>query len=308
MTTRKETNVRIADLRPHPQQSALFNDPDPDELEAFAASLKRRGQDEPIHITPDKVIIAGHRRVAAAKRLGWETIKAVVRHDLAELGDAAIEEFAIVSNLDRRHMTPLERARCIKRVKDLIVGRKLTYKDKEFSAYHDSLRDQVGALLGISGRHIDRYLAVLNAPPPIQAAFEARKITLVEAAYAGAVHDGIQRKIVAEIDGGILPKEVMTRHMHRLRDRGSPSAVYAKLVTTLAKSLDALASKVEQILPPGEDVEERIAVLQKGIDLINRLIERELSAEPERAAIRQQFSAMKEKVRAETSAQVVPNA
>lgn len=55
--------------------------------------MKENGQAHPIEILPDNTIVAGHGRVAAARLNGWPTVKAIVRKDLADAGDLAVERY-----------------------------------------------------------------------------------------------------------------------------------------------------------------------------------------------------------------------
>jgi ParB-like chromosome segregation protein Spo0J len=64
----------IDELRPHPQQAALFHDLEGPEFDQLVESLKR-GLDVPIEVTPTRTIIDGHQRVRAAQRLGWTKIR-----------------------------------------------------------------------------------------------------------------------------------------------------------------------------------------------------------------------------------------
>ena len=47
----------------------------------LAASFRRTGQINPISVTPDLILIAGERRLSAAKSLGWDTIRATIRDE-----------------------------------------------------------------------------------------------------------------------------------------------------------------------------------------------------------------------------------
>ena len=93
----KPTKLRVEEwelgsLKEHCRQAELFGDVPDDEFDELAESLQREGQRQPIEILPDGTIIAGHQRVRAARHLGWTSIRAVVRHDLAAAGPAAVEQ------------------------------------------------------------------------------------------------------------------------------------------------------------------------------------------------------------------------
>ena len=69
------------------------------DIEALAESLKRYGQISPIVISGKNVLIAGGRRLEAAKHLGWRTINAVVSENSSELARLELE---VEENIQRR--------------------------------------------------------------------------------------------------------------------------------------------------------------------------------------------------------------
>jgi ParB family chromosome partitioning protein len=92
-------------------------------LEELAASLKNQGVLQPILVRRDAKggyrIIAGERRWRAAQRAGLKDIPAIVR----EASDAEAYELALVENIQRADLNPLEEAEAFRR---LIDERKLT--------------------------------------------------------------------------------------------------------------------------------------------------------------------------------------
>jgi ParB family chromosome partitioning protein len=69
------------------------------DIEALSESLKRYGQISPIVISNKNVLIAGGRRLEAAKQLGWRTINAVISDSTTELARLELE---IEENIQRR--------------------------------------------------------------------------------------------------------------------------------------------------------------------------------------------------------------
>src|SRR5688500_7536785 len=86
--------IPLASLRDHPRQCELFREPSDAEIAELAENIKARGLIHPIHVLSDLTIVQGHRRVAAARRLGWSTIPATVRTDLD--GDPEAIEIALI--------------------------------------------------------------------------------------------------------------------------------------------------------------------------------------------------------------------
>jgi len=72
------------------------------DIDILAESLKRHGQISPIVISKKNVLIAGGRRLEAAKSLGWRTINAVILENSTELSRLELE---IEENTQRRDFT-----------------------------------------------------------------------------------------------------------------------------------------------------------------------------------------------------------
>jgi ParB family transcriptional regulator, chromosome partitioning protein len=75
---------------------------DPGDLTPLANSLRKYGQLNPIVIDPDYELIAGFRRLAAAKRLGWGMIEAVIVETDSDVQKLEIE---LEENIQRRNLT-----------------------------------------------------------------------------------------------------------------------------------------------------------------------------------------------------------
>jgi ParB family transcriptional regulator, chromosome partitioning protein len=83
------------------------------DIETLAESLKRHGQISPIVISRKNVLIAGGRRLEAAKSLGWRTINAVILEKSTELSRLELE---IEENIQRRDFTMEELADATKKL------------------------------------------------------------------------------------------------------------------------------------------------------------------------------------------------
>ncbi|NMG40387.1 ParB/RepB/Spo0J family partition protein [Chelativorans sp. ZYF759] len=99
-----------------------------DEFKALMASLEEHGQQAPIIVRedwpddrdgewmPTRVLVAGARRLEAAKALGWERVEAIVHINMSDDEAEAIE---IVENLHRQELTSAERKEQVKRLLEL---------------------------------------------------------------------------------------------------------------------------------------------------------------------------------------------
>jgi len=83
---------------------------EPENIPSLAASLKEFGQLQPIILDEDGELVAGMRRLTAAKSLGWTSIWAVLRNQLDDLTARSIE---LEENLQREQMSPAEKIKAI---------------------------------------------------------------------------------------------------------------------------------------------------------------------------------------------------
>ena len=93
-------------------------DIDPQSLEELSASIKAQGIMQPIVIRPIKAnryeIIAGERRWRAAQMAGLEKVPAVIR----EIADDAAIAMALIENIQREDLNPIEEARALARLQE----------------------------------------------------------------------------------------------------------------------------------------------------------------------------------------------
>ena len=83
------------------------------DIDNLSESLKRYGQISPILISKKNILIAGERRLEAAKRLGWRTINATISESSGELDRLELE---VEENIQRRDFTMEEVAEATKKI------------------------------------------------------------------------------------------------------------------------------------------------------------------------------------------------
>ena len=136
---------------------------DDDNLQDLTNSIKERGILQPIIVrksSDDKSkfeIIAGERRWLAAQKAGLHNVPVVI----TEADDLKSLEFAIVENVQRHDLNPLEEAQGYKRLID------------EFS--YD--QEKVSKFLGKSRSHITNSLRILTLPAEVIKLIETQKLT-----------------------------------------------------------------------------------------------------------------------------------
>jgi ParB family chromosome partitioning protein len=142
-------HIEVDRITPNPEQPRLAFDQE--SLDELAASIREHGVLQPILVRPIDdgfEIIAGERRWRAARRVGLQTIPALLR----TTDDASTLEQALVENVHRADLNPLEEAAAYQQ---LIEDFQLTH-------------EQVAARVGRSRVAITNTLRLLQLPPAIQ--------------------------------------------------------------------------------------------------------------------------------------------
>ena len=143
--------VRLSEIRPNPYQPR--KEFKLEELSELQASLKASGLLQPITLRPSPTgtgyeLIAGERRFRAASALGWTDIPAVVR----TIDDKTLLTLALIENLQRSDLNPLEEAEGYKRLVD------------EFALSHA----QVGDVVGKDRTTVANLLRLLQLPAAVR--------------------------------------------------------------------------------------------------------------------------------------------
>ena len=243
-TQQTVTKWKIGKLRDHPRQAEMFGDVDEEELKALVENMDKRGQRDPVHVTPDGIVIAGHQRVRAAKRLGWKEIDVVVRHDLVAGGEAAVEEHFLEDNFVRRQLSPLARARCIKRLMELEEGREAArfgFTKKE------QLKARIAARMGLSARSVSRYLLLLDAPEAVQRVFAKGTITLIVAGRVALLPKKVPAEVARRIEAGEKPAVAIAEHTRTESDADAAGPAFVRLVACLQRELPRLRGRAKEV-------------------------------------------------------------
>ena len=157
----KKNQLQISDLVPNKYQPRKIFDEN--NLIDLTNSIKERGMIQPIIVRKSNdsegkfEIIAGERRWLAAQRAGLHNVPVVI----TDADDLKSLEFAIVENVQRHDLNPLEEAQGYRRLID------------EFS--YD--QEKVSKFIGKSRSHIANSLRLLNLPEDVIKLIETQKLT-----------------------------------------------------------------------------------------------------------------------------------
>ena len=174
--------IPVAELSGDPNQPRKrFGD---EELDSLAESIRSKGVISPLIVMPKQdgvhVIIAGERRWRAAQRAGLHDVPAIVR-EVTEDGGA---EIALIENIQRVDLNPMEEADAYARLRDLF-GRK---------------PQEIAEAVGKSRSHVANMLRLVGLPSSVRALVVEGKLSMGHArALLGADDaEGLAERIVAQ--------------------------------------------------------------------------------------------------------------
>ncbi|MHC1478728.1 ParB/RepB/Spo0J family partition protein [Frateuria aurantia] len=131
-------------------------------LDELAASIKAQGLIQPVVVrrldAKHYELIAGERRWRAAQRASISVIPALVK----DIEEAAVPAMALIENIQREDLTPLEEADALKRLID------------DFDLTHQQAADAVGR----SRASVSNLLRLTELPAPIKQLLEQRKLDM----------------------------------------------------------------------------------------------------------------------------------
>jgi len=147
-------------ISPNPRQPRA--DIDSKELDELAVSISEHGILQPLIITAGDtpgsyILIAGERRLLAAKSIEMDTVPAIIR----EATDQELVELALIENVQREDLNPLEASEAYRQLSE------------DFGLSHE----EIAARVGKSRTTITNSLRLLNLPDEVKKALVSEKIS-----------------------------------------------------------------------------------------------------------------------------------
>ncbi|GAB6039948.1 ParB/RepB/Spo0J family partition protein [Endothiovibrio diazotrophicus] len=181
---------------------------DPDSLEELAASIRAQGVVQPIVVRPITAgryeIIAGERRWRASQLAGLTEIPAVVR----EVPDEAAVAMALIENIQRENLNPLEEAYALQRLID------------EFDMTHQLAADAVGR----SRAAVSNLLRLIDLTDEVKRLLETRRLEMGHARALLALEPELQAATARKVaDRGLTVRET-EQLVKRLQNPPEPKA------------------------------------------------------------------------------------
>lgn len=187
--------IELSSIRPNPYQPRRTFDEVA--LNELAASIKQNGVFQPIILRESSAkgfeIIAGERRFRASKLAGKDTVPAIVR----EFDEETMMQVAVLENLQREDLTPLEEAEAYSM---LMTNLKLT-------------QEEVAQRLGKSRPYIANYLRLLGLPAEVKKMLQDNEIAMGQARTLLGLKDKSQ---ILKVAKKVIKENLTVRQIEQL--------------------------------------------------------------------------------------------
>jgi len=246
----KEIDIGLIDRNPD-QPRKIFEET---ALQELADSIKSHGVIQPIIVKENEgryVIIAGERRWRASRLAGIKTIPCVVKN----YTEREISEIAIIENLQREDLNPIESAKAIRNLIN----------------QYDLTQDEVADKIGKSRPAVANTLRLLALPENIISLVENNKITAGHARALLAVDDSAKQK---EIALSIIENDLTVRDVEKLI-KALNKPVVEKQVKVQSLELKDFSEQIKRVLSKveikGDDNKGKIVINYYSKDDLNRI-------------------------------------
>lgn len=255
----KEIEIGLIDRNPE-QPRTIF---DEDALQELASSIKVHGVIQPIIVKENQgryVIIAGERRWRASRLAGLKTIPCVIKN----YSEQEISEIAIIENLQREDLNPIESAKAIK---NLI---------QQYSLTQDEVADKIGK----SRPAVANTLRLLSLPEQIITLVEQNKLSAGHARTLLGIDNPAKQK---EIAVAIIEKGLTVRDVENIiKNLNNPQKEAPAKPKEKSLEIKDFENKIKRILSTsvsvkGNDNKGKIVIDYYSLDDLNRIYELLLS-------------------------------
>ena len=171
--------ANVKDIKASPFQPRRHFDPQ--QIEELAASIKERGLIQPLvvrKVDGQYELIAGERRLRAVSSLGMTTVKVVVH----EASDQEVAELALIENLQRADLTPLEEAEQYRLLQE------------RFGMKQETIAQHVGKSRAV----IANMVRLLDLAPEVRDLLNQQQVTVGHAKVLLQLKDAMQQTLAAQ--------------------------------------------------------------------------------------------------------------
>ncbi len=228
-------HIEVEKIKPNPSQPRRHFDEE--SIRELAASIREFGLLQPIVVTKvekevptgtevEYILISGERRLHAVKLLGLERVPAIIRN--VEMDQERLE-LAVIENLQRENLNPIEMARALARLTDEF---RLTQRE-------------IASRLGKSREAVANTMRLLDLPEDMRQAIEETKISESHGRLLLTVDDPVLREKLFRdlLERGLTTRELQNR-ARAGRIRSAPPKTHPILSPELKMLQDRLSSEL----------------------------------------------------------------
>ncbi|MEO5884839.1 MAG: ParB/RepB/Spo0J family partition protein [Candidatus Limnocylindrales bacterium] len=221
--------IAIERIRPNPNQPRQRFEAT--ELATLTASIREHGVLQPVLVTETIEgfqLVAGERRLRAARAAGLERIPAIVR----QLGEQAQLEVALVENLQREDLDPIEAANGFRRLID------------EFGFTHEQIADRVGRARST----VANTMRLLDLAPIVQQAVIERTLTEGHGRALGGLSVEHQEHVIQSVIDQDLSVRQTEELVRRLREPRPSATTDTESAPTRDPDLERVEEDLRRVL------------------------------------------------------------
>ena len=242
--------IAIDAIRKNPYQPRRnFNE---ESLQELAESIKEHGLLQPIIVIEDidgYMLIAGERRLRASQMAGLEKIKAIV----AKIDKSRYREFALIENIQRENLKPLD----------------LAYSYKELIDEYGITHEELSNIVKKSRAHITNTLRLLQLSDYAKEALNQEKITAGHAKVLVGLDEKEQRLLVDSIIG----QKLSVREAEKLVGQQKKSVTKSDRAKKTPLDTKALKERLAKHKIPHKLSKNKLVIELDSQELVDKLAE-----------------------------------
>ena len=268
-------NIPLAEL--HPFKGHPFKVQNNEEMQRMIESIRKVGAITPALARPlpdgGYELISGHRRLAACKALGMDTMPVIIR----DLTDEEAVITMVDSNLQREHILPSEKAFAYKMKMEALKhqGRTLGQVGPKWSI------TEIAESTSDSERQIKRYIRLINLIPDILKLVDEGKIALTPAVELSYLQPSEQEMLFSVMDSDeVTPSLSQARRLRRMSEAQTltDDAVLQLLSEVKGNQVEYVkvpVDKLRSFFRPDTSVKQMTETLVKAMDFYNKHLARQ---------------------------------
>ena len=246
--------INLDELRSNPYQPRKVFDEDA--LNELAESIRQHGVFQPIIVKKSikgYEIIAGERRVKASRLAGMTTVPAIIR----EFNDTEMMEIALLENLQREDLNPIEEANAYVKI---MQAKNLTH-------------EELAKVLGKSQSYVTNMIGILRLPEEVKDLVVDNKLPMSHARILSKMSDS---DVIIKLARRVINENLSARSLEEIAKNDSIAKI--NKVERKVKESDMKYKYAEELLCEKLDSKVRvyknkIEVQFKDVDDLNRILE-----------------------------------